>query len=281
MLTHRTAQRLRVLSPALQSQNKLQQNKAQELKSSDFEGSRSDRWLRQGSGQHPLAGSPQHQRAFFIATGRPGERPAACCSGALAVLSGSGQSPGAGHHYSPRHISPCHILDHQDCDFGLGAGGAGGSALVIWVIWPSRNLIRSVALARSALSCFTSSLSMARASLSVARACFGAISASSGTLITHWLPTFCPVSNPLVNLRLTVFGETPRAFAASFIEYCIPKRVTHVSNPKPVFLGKPLPKVPMLGKCGPMGSVSALRLGPGRPVARSNNCSVFIQCGRK
>jgi len=73
-----------------------------------------------------------------------------------------------------------------------------------------------------------------------------------------------------------VFGETPRAFAASFIEYCIPKRVTHVSNPNPVFLGKPLPKVPMLGKGGSTASVSALRLAGGV----IDNCSVFIQFER-
>ena len=248
MVAHRPAQRLRVLSPALLSQNNRQLNRPQSLSLTDFEGSRFDRWLRQGSGQHPLTGSPQDQWGFSF-TQWPGDRLTACCSGVLAVLSGSGQSPVAGHHYSPRHISPCHILDHQDCDFGLGAGGAGGSALVIWVIWPSRNLIRSVALARSALSCFTSSLSMARASLSVARACFGAVSASSGTLITHWLPTLCPVSNPLVNLRLTVFVETPRAFAVSFIESCIPKRVTHVGYPNPVIMGKYLPNLLMLGKC--------------------------------
>jgi hypothetical protein len=57
------------------------------------------------------------------------------------------------------------------------------------------------------------------------------------------------VSNPLVNLRLTVFVETPRACAASFIEYCIPKRVTQVSNPKLGLLAHCLPKLPMLSKC--------------------------------
>ena len=149
MVKHRTALRLWASRPVLQRQNKRQQNKPQELKSSDFEGSRFNRWLCQGSGQHPLAGSPQHQRAFFIATGRPGERFAACCSGVLAVLFGSGQSPGAGHHYSPRHISPCHILDHQDCDFGLGAGG---NWRIISATWPLKKVI-------SSLSCLTNSLS--------------------------------------------------------------------------------------------------------------------------
>ena len=90
---------------------------------------------------------------------------------------------------------------------------------------------------------------LARASVPLVRDVFGGISASSGMLITHWLPTLLPVSNPLVNLRLTVFGETPRAFAASFIEYCIPKRVTHVGYPNPVIMGKYLPNLLMLGKC--------------------------------
>ena len=100
MWSHRTALRLRVTRPVLQAQNKLQPNKSQELGPFDFEGSWFDRLLHQGSGQLPLAGSPQHQRAFVIARCRPGERPAASCSGALVVLSGSGQSPGAdsGHY---------------------------------------------------------------------------------------------------------------------------------------------------------------------------------------
>ena len=71
----------------------------------------------------------------------------------------------------------------------------------------------------------------------------------SGTLINHWLPTLLPVSNPLVNLRLTVFVETPKAFAALIIESCIPKRVTHVGYPNPVIMGKYLPNLLMLGKC--------------------------------
>ena len=60
----------------------------------DSWGSWCDNQFCRGSGQLPLAGSPQHQRAFVIARCRPGERPAASCSGALVVLSGSGQSPG-------------------------------------------------------------------------------------------------------------------------------------------------------------------------------------------
>ena len=239
MCDHRTALRLRVLSPVLLSQNNRQLNRPQSLSLTDFEGSLFNRELCQGSGQHPLTGSPQDQWGFSF-TQWPGSRLTACCSGTLAVLFGSGQSPGAGQHYSPRHI-----LNHQDCDFGFGAGG---SALANWEIWPSKNLIRSLALARSALSWLTNSL-LARASLSVARACFGAVSASSGTLITHWLPTLLPVSNPLVNLRLTVFVETPKAFAALIIESCIPKRVTHVGYPNPVIMGKYLPNLLMLGKC--------------------------------
>jgi len=249
MCDHRTALRLRVISPVLLSQNNRQLNRPQSLSLTDFEGSRFDRWLRQGSGQHPLTGSPQHLWGFLVsATGRPGERFAACCSGALAVLSGSGQSPGAGHHYSPRHI-----LDHQDCDFGLGAGGAGGSALVIWVIWPSRNLIRSLALARSALSWFTSSLSMARAGGS-----------SSGMSINHLLPTMVPVITPLANLRLMVFGETPRAIAASCIESCMTQMVNHHGYAEPWLSVKPSPSLPRLSKYRSMASVDALRPGAGQ-----------------
>jgi hypothetical protein len=275
MCDHRTALRLRVISPVLLSQNNRQLNRPQSLSPTDFEGSWFNRWLCQGSGQHPLTGSPQDQWGFSF-TQWPGSGLTACCSGTLAVLFGSGQSPVAGHHY------------YQGRHQGRGLGAGFSWVAHIWLICPSRNVIRSLALARSALSWLTNSLLarasalLARASLSVARACFGAISAPSGTLITHWLPTFCPVSNPLVNLRLTVFGETPRAFAASFIEYCIPKRVTHVSNPKPVFLGKPLPKVPMLGKCGSTASVGALWRGSGLPAARSINAqSLFSLKGNE
>ena len=172
MIQHRTAQRLRVIRPVLQSQNKLQLKKAQELESSDFEGSRFDRWFCQGSGQHPLAGSPQDPRTFSF-------------------------------YYQSFH---------------QGRDLAGFNALVIWLIWPSKNVIRSLALARSSRSCLTNSLSLAMASLLEAMAVFSSVSTPSGTLINHWLPTFLPVSNPLVNRLLTVFGETPRALAMSLIE---------------------------------------------------------------
>ena len=202
MLEHRTAQRLRVLHPVLQGQNKLQLKKAQELESSDFEGSRFDRWFCQGSGQHPLAGSPQDPRTFSF-------------------------------YYQSFH---------------QGRDLAGFNALVIWLIWPSKNVIRSLALARSSRSCLTNSLSLARASLLEAMSVFSSVSTPSGTLINHWLPTFSPVSNPLVNLRLTVFGETPRALAMSFIESCIAKMVTHVGYPNLVNLGNNLPSLLILGK---------------------------------
>ena len=185
---------------------------------------------------------------LLVATGRPGEWPAACCSGALAVLFVSGQSPVAGHHYYLLRHQLRHRWSRDLGAIGAGAIGAGPSACVSWLIWPSKNLIWSLAKARSVLSWLTNS-PLARASLSLARAWPGAVSASSGTLITHWLPTLLPVSNPLVNLRLTVFGETPRAFAVSFIESCIPKRVTHVGYPNPVIMGKYLPNLLMLGKC--------------------------------
>jgi len=237
MHTHRTAQRLQGSIPALLSQNNRQLNRPQSSGPTDFEGSLFNRELCPGSGLHLQTGSPQNQWAFSFAQ-RPGDWLAACSSGTRAVLFGSGQSPGAGHHYSPRHISPCHILDHQDCDFGLGAGGAGGSALVIWVIWPSRNLIRSLALARSAFSCSTSSLLVARAGGS-----------SSGMSINHLLPTMVPVITPLANLRLMVLGETARAIAASCIESCMTPMVNHHGYSKPLLPVKPLLSLPMLSKC--------------------------------
>jgi len=244
MLRHRTAQRLQGSIPALLSQNNRQLNRPQSLSPTDFEGSWFDRWLCQGSGQHPLTGSPQDQWGFSF-TQWPESRLTACCSGTLAVLCVCGavrlSCPGhpshQGRHYSPRHI----LLSH---DRGLDAIGAALSAFVSWLIWPSRNRIRSLASSTCDRSSSTNAPSVA-----MARAGGGAAAVLSGTSINHWLPGLVPVSNPLANLRLTVFGETPRAFAASFIEYCIPTRVTHGGLTKPVFLGKPLPKVPMLGKC--------------------------------
>ena len=255
MVVHRTAQRLRVLSPALLSQNNRQLNRPQSLSLTDFEGSLFNRLLCQGSGQHPLTGSPQHQWGFLV-SGKPGSRLTACCSGTLAVLFGSGQSPVAGHHYSPRHILP-----HQER--GLGAIGAALSAFVSWVRCPSRNVIRSLALA----ICVRSSSTNAPL-VSLARDGSWGISMVSGISINHWLPTLFPWSSPLANLRLTVFGETLRSFAVSFIEYCITHRLNHGGLIKPVFLGRFLPKVPTLSKCGSMASVGALRPGSDLAVAR-------------
>jgi len=254
MLRHRTAQRLQGSIPALLSQNNRQSNRPQSSGPTDFEGSLFNRELCQGSGQHPLTGSPQDQWAFSF-TQWLGSRLTACCSGTLAVLFGSGQSPVAGQHYSPRYTSktPCHSLDHLDCFFGLGAGFSWVAH--IWLICPSRNVIRSLALASSALNWSINSLltsptiPLAKASASAHSLLVMGSMSGSGTLINHWLPTLLPVSNPLVNLRLTVFVETPKAFAASIIESCIPKRVTHGGLTKPVFLGRFLPKVPMLGRC--------------------------------
>ena len=239
MVKHQSTLRLRVIRPALLSQNNHQTNNRQDLRPIDFEGSLFDRKFRQGSGLHPQTGSPQNQWAVSFSH-KPEEPGVVCSSGALAVLSDRRERSPAGHYHLKNFD---HNLVNQ---IGFGAGG---SAFVNWLIWPSRNVIRSLLLARSALSCFTSSLSMAMSSLSLARAGSGAVFASSGRLITHWLPTFCPVSNPLVALRLTVFVEPPRACAASFIEYCIPKRVTQMSNPKPEVLTHSLPNLPMLSKC--------------------------------
>jgi len=278
MLWHRTAQRLQGLLPTLQGQNKLQQNNSQELSLTDFEGSRFDRWLRQGSGQHPLTGSPQHQWGFLV-SGKPGNRLTACCSGALAVLCGCGpvRLSCPGHHYhqggsfgtavtfwlslclaSSKNVYSCkpfslhHYFQNMN-QGGLCSAGAGGSALASWLIWPSRNLIRSLALARSVLSCSTSSLLVARAGGS-----------SSGMSINHLLPTMIPVITPLANLRLMVLGETARAIAASCIESCMTPMVNHRGYPEPRLLVKPSPSLPRLGKHGSMASVEALRPGVGQ-----------------
>ncbi len=195
MVSHRTAQRLRVLDPVLLSHNKRQPKKSQELTPSDFDGSWFDRWLCQGSGQHPLTGSPQHQRAFFIG-GRSGERFAACCSGALAVLSGVwGRAPVTGHYH------------YQNLNHGLVLG-AGPSALVNWLTWPSNHLIWSVALARSALSWLTSSLSVATISLSLARAVSTTSGSSSSGNTTKYLnppgPVIFSTSYPKVFSRISL-----------------------------------------------------------------------------
>jgi len=210
MVTHRTALRLRVISPVLLSQNKPQPNKAQELGPSDFEGSRSDRWLCQGSGQHPLAGSPQHQRAFVIATGRPGERFAACCSGALAVLSGSGQSPVAGHHYYQGR--------HQGR--GLCSADAGASAVCISSV--CRRSICWSFMASWAVSVSISPLVSCACPGASARACAlpsALPSASASPISTLHRPScLCaPSASALIRLR-TVSAEIPRCVAASRID---------------------------------------------------------------
>ena len=200
-LGHRPAQRLRVSSPALQGQNKLQQNNSQELKSSDFEGSRFDRWLCQGSGQHPLAGSPQHQRAFVIATGRPGEWPAACCSGALAVLSErSERFPSAGrHYYQGRHQGR-----------GLCSADAGASADCISSV--CRRSICWSFMASWAVSVSIRPL--------VPCSCPGASAGASAPPIStfHRPSCLCALSaSALIRLR-TVSAEIPRCVAASLID---------------------------------------------------------------
>jgi len=210
MVYHRTALRPQGLSPALLGQNKPQPHKAQELKPSDFEGSRSDRWLCQGSGQHPLAGSPQHQRAFVIATGRPGEWPAACCSGALAVLFGSGQSPVAGHHY--------HQGRHQGR--GLCSADAGASAdcissvcrrSICWSFMASWAVSVSI---RPLVPCSCPGASAG------ACACPSASAGASAPPISTLHRPFCLCAlsaSALIRLR-TVSAEIPRCVAASLID---------------------------------------------------------------
>ena len=220
MCKHRTALRLRVSSPVLLSQNNRQLNSSQSLSLTDFEGSRFNRWFRQGSGQHPLTGSPQHQWGFLV-SGKPGNRLTACCSGALAVLFGSGQSPGAGHHY----YQGC----HQGC--GLGSAGVTKVLLASCLISLSRNLIRSLA----SKSCDRSSPSIVPSrtpsngppDLLRARAAQVPLAISSGMSMYHRLRTLSPVSNPLANLRLIVLGEIFQALAVSFVGSCITQSVTH------------------------------------------------------
>ena len=225
MCDHQSTQRLQVLDPVLLSQNNRQLNRPQSSWPTDFEGSLFNRLLCQGSGLHPQTGSPQNQWAFSFAQ-ESWNRLAACSSGVLAVLFGSGQSPVVGYHY----------FQNMNQGDGLGAGAA-LSAFVSWLIWPSRNVIRSLALARSAFSCSTSAPSVARAV------------GSSGMSINHLLSTMVPVSNRLVNLRLMVFGETPRAIAASCIESCMAPMVNHRGYPEPWLSVNPSPSLPKLSKC--------------------------------
>jgi len=209
MFTHRTALRLRVLSPVLRSQNSRQLNSPQSLSLTDFEGSRFNRWFRQGSGQLPLTGSPQHQWGFLV-SGEPGNRLTACCSGALAVLFRSGQSPVVGHH--------CHQGRHQ----GRGLGAFRAAAMLM-----ASSL--SICWSFCAICCF-------RYSTRAASLCGGGLIVSwalSGTVINHLLLTFLPMSNPLANRLRTVLGEIPKAIAASLIGNSMFPRVAHAVNRMP------------------------------------------------
>ena len=58
----------------------------------------------------------------------------------------------------------------------------------------------------------------------------GTASPAFSTSINHLLPVLCPVSNPLVKRRLTVFWDTPRAIAASGIDKSITSTVTHLGK---------------------------------------------------
>ena len=223
MVMHLTALRLQGLLPVLLSQKTRQLNRPQSSWPTDFEGSLFNRLLYQGSGLHPQTGSPQNQWAFSFAQ-ESWNRLAACSSGVLAVLFGSGQSPVVCHHY------------YQSLHQGRGFG-AGVRAFVSWLMWPSKNVMRSLALARSTLSCSTIAPSVVRAV------------GSSGMSINHLLSTMVPVSNRLVNLRLMVFGETPRAIAASCIESCMAPMVNHRGYPEPWLSVNPSPSLPNLSKC--------------------------------
>ena len=208
-LGHRPAQRLRALRLSLQSQNKLQQNNSQELKPSDFEGSRFNRWLCQGSGQHPLTGSPQHQWGFLV-SGKTWSRLTACCSGTLAVLFGSGQSPVVGRHY------------YQGRHQGRGLGAARAVCMVM-----ASSL--SICWSFSAICCFRYSTRV----VSLSGGGLLAFWALSGTVIYHLLPTLLPVSNPLAKRLRTVLADIPKAIAASLISNSIFPRVTHAVNRLP------------------------------------------------
>jgi len=200
MLWHRTAQRLRVFSPALQGQNKLQPNNSQELSLTDFEGSRFDRWLRQGSGQHPLTGSPQHQWGFLV-NGKPGNRLTACCSGALAVLCGCGpvrlSCPGHTYHQG-RHQGRC--LCSADA-------GAGASAVCI-----SRVCRRSICWSFMASWAWSVSNRLAAACASA-----GASARASAPPIStlHRPSCLCAPSAPALIRLCTVSAEIPRCVAVS------------------------------------------------------------------
>jgi len=238
MYVHRPAQRLRVLSPALLSQNNRQLNSPQSLSLTDFEGSRFDRWLRQGSGQHPLTGSPQHQWGFSF-TQEPGDRLTACCSGVLAVLSErSERFPFAGHHYhqgryscrpfppslclaSSENVYSCKPfpLDRYFQNIHQG-GGCSADADADAAAGASAVCISSVCRRSICWSFMASWAVSVSIRLLVPCASPGASARASASPIStlHRPSCLCaPSASALIRLR-TVSAEIPRCVAASLID---------------------------------------------------------------
>jgi len=86
-------------------------------------------------------------------------------------------------------------------------------------------------LAKSSLSwAATRSLSWSTRSLWCWSVEVSAMADTFSKLMNHFPPTLLPVSRPLVNRRLTVFWETPRAIAASGIESSMTLKVNHLGN---------------------------------------------------
>ena len=248
MVSHRRALRLRVLSPVLPSQNNRQSNTPQSLIPTDFEGSRFDRWLRQGSGQHPLTGSPQHQWGFLV-NGKPGDRLTACCSGVLAVLSErSERFPFAGHHYhqgrysckpfspslclaSSENVYSCKPFSLHHYFQNIHQGGvcsadadAGASADCI-----SRVCRRSICWSFMASWAVRAS-NMAVVSCVAPGAFAGATAGASAppTSTLHCPFCLCASIAPALIRLCTVSAETPRCVAVSLIDKSMGSTVGHL-----------------------------------------------------
>ena len=213
MVMHRTALRLRGLIPVLLSQNTRQLNRPQSSWPTDFEGSLFNRLLCQGSGLHPQTGSPQNQWAFSFAQ-ESWNRLAACSSGVLAVLFGSGQSPVVGHHYFQNMNQG-----------GLCSAGADAGA--------SADCINRVCR-RSICWSFMASWAVRASNMAVV-SCVGpgaSAGASDGasappTSTLHCPFCLCASRMPALIRLCTVSTEMPRCIAVSLIDKSMGSTVGH------------------------------------------------------
>lgn len=209
MIKHRSTLRLRVVRPALLSQDNLQKNRPQSSWPTDFEGSLFNRLLCQGSGLHPQTGSPQNQWAFSFAQ-ESWNRLAACSSGVLAVLFGSGQSPVVGHHYFQNMNQG-----------GLCSAGAGARASADCINRVCRRSICWSFMASWAVRASTTSVSPGASA-------GGTGGASAAPTSTLQMPSCLMLGRAPALIRLrTVSADTPKCIAASLIVKSMVPTVGH------------------------------------------------------